>query len=379
MLVRIEVSTAILFGAGGVSKIGEEAAKLGHKAMVVTYPDIRRIGLLDKVLKELKEKKVDAVVFERVEPNPRVSTVNEGAAIARKEKIDLVIGLGGGSAMDSAKAIALGSSGTVSVWNYMDNPAEAKGVIPPIIQIPTMAGTGSELNTSAVLTQWETHIKRPLGGIPGLQAKVAIIDPEITLSVPFHQTKAGSFDIFCHVVEPYLTDDAPRPLTDGIRETCMKMVVQYLPRVIAHLDDIEARTELSWASTIAMSKLSRLGSGGGTLTCHDLEHALSGYYDITHGDGLAALLPAWMKSFDKVREDRFKSLGKNVFGKNDGIKATEEFLDSIGMRLRLGQLGCKLEDAQAIAELTIKSSPMLKTHPTPLDINAIAKIYRDSF
>ena len=166
----------------------------------------------------------------------------------------------------------------------MDNPAEAKGVIPPIIQIPTMAGTGSELNTSAVLTQWETHIKRPLGGIPGLQAKVAIIDPEITLSVPFHQTKAGSFDIFCHVVEPYLTDDAPRPLTDGIRETCMKMVVQYLPRVIAHLDDIEARTELSWASAIAMSKLSRLGSGGGTLTCHDLEHALSGYYDITHGD-----------------------------------------------------------------------------------------------
>ena len=107
MLVRIEVSTAIFFGAGSVSKIGEEAAKLGHKAMVVTYPDIRRIGLLDKVLKALKEKKVDAVVFERVEPNPRVSTVNEGAAIARKEKIDLVIGLGGGSAMDSAKAIAL--------------------------------------------------------------------------------------------------------------------------------------------------------------------------------------------------------------------------------------------------------------------------------
>ena len=379
MLMRFEVTTAILFGAGGVSKVGEEAAKLGHKAMVVTYPDIRRIGLLDKVLRNLKENKVDVIVFEKVEPNPRVSTINEGAAIARKEKIDLVIGLGGGSAMDSAKAIALASSGTVSVWNYMDNPAEAKGVIPPIIQIPTLSGTGSEINTAAVLTQWETHIKKPLGGIPGLQAKVAIIDPEITLSVPLHQTKAGSFDIFSHLVEPYLTDDAPKPLTDGIRETCMKMVVQYLPRVIAHLDDIEARSELSWASTIAMSKLSRLGSGGGSLTCHDIEHALSGYYDITHGDGLAALMLAWMKSFKSVRQDRFKSLGKNVFGKKDGIKATEEFLESIGMRLRLRQLGCKLEDAQAIAELTIKSSPMLKTHPTLLDANAIAKIYHDSF
>ena len=379
MLSKFELTTTILFGSGSVSKVGEEAAKLGHKAMVVTYPDIRRIGLLDKVLKDLKEKNIDVIVFEKVEPNPRVSTVDEGAAIARKEKIDLIIGLGGGSAMDAAKAIAVGSSGSVTVWNYMLNPAEAKGKIPPIIQIPTMAGTGSEINTSAVLTQWETHIKRPLGGIPGLQAKVAIIDPEITLTVPLHQTKAGSFDIFSHVVEPYLTDDTPKPLTDGIRETCMKMVVQNLPRVIAHLDDVEARAELSWASTIAMSKLSRLGSGGGALTCHDLEHALSGYYDITHGDGLAALLPAWMKSFYNVRADRFKSLAKNVFGKEDGIKATEEFLESVGMRLRLGKLGCKLEDAQAIAELTIKSSPMLKNHPTLLDAKAITKIYRDSF
>ena len=127
MLMRFEVTTAILFGAGGVSKVGEEAAKLGHKAMVVTYPDIRRIGLLDKVLKDLKEKKVDVIVFEKVEPNPRVSTVNEGAAIARKEKIDLVIGLGGGSAMDSAKAIALASSGTVqfgTTWITRLRPKE---------------------------------------------------------------------------------------------------------------------------------------------------------------------------------------------------------------------------------------------------------------
>ena len=159
----------------------------------------------------------------------------------------------------------------------------------------------------------------------------------------------------------------------------MKIVVKYLPRAIAHLDDLEARTELSWASTIATSKICRMGGGNGSPTCHGIEHALSGYYDITHGDGLAALFPAWMRSFKKVREDRFKSLGKNVFGKEDGLKATEEFLESVGMRLRLGNMGCKLEHAQAIAELAIKSSPMLKNHPTPLDINAIVKIYRDSF
>ena len=143
-----------------------------------------------------------------------------------------------------------------------------------------MARTGSEINNSAVITHWETHVKMPIGGIPLLLARVAIIDPEITLSVPLHQTKAGGVDIFFHMLEPYLVDDIPSPLTDGIRETCMKMVVQYLPRVIAHLDDLEARTQLSWASTIAMSKFAQLGSRGGPLTCHGIEHALSGYYEL---------------------------------------------------------------------------------------------------
>jgi alcohol dehydrogenase YqhD (iron-dependent ADH family) len=378
MLSKFEFTTAILFGAGVINKVGEEAAKLGDKVMVVTYPDIRRIGLLDKVLKNLKESKLDVVVFEKVEPNPRTTTLEEGAAIARMEKIDLVIGLGGGSVMDSAKGIALASSGIASIWDYMINQAEVKGVVPPIIQVPTMAGSGAEMTSGAVLTNWEMHVKKPVGH-PRLQAKVAIIDPEITLSVPLHQTKAGGVDILFHVLEPYLTDAAPTMLTDGIRETCMKMVVKYLPRAIAHLDDLEARTQLSWASTIATSQIGLLGGGGGSPTCHGIEHALSGYYDLTHGDGLAALFPAWMKSFNKVREDRFKSLGKNVFGKEDGLNAIEEFLERVGMKLRLGKLGCKLQHAQVIAELTIKSSPMLNDHPTPLDTNAIVKIFQDSF
>ena len=378
MISRFELPTAILFGAGAIGKVGEEAARLGHKAMIVTYPDIRRIGLLDKVITNLKESKIDTVVFEKVEPNPRSTTVDEGAAIARKEKIDLVIGLGGGSAMDAAKGVAVACSGSAPIWDYMLKRAEVKGVVPPIIQIPTMAGTGSEINFSAVITNWETHIKAGLRESRSL-AKVAIIDPEITLSVPLHQTKAGGADILFHVAEPYLTDGAPTMLTDGIRETCMKIVVKYLPRAIAHLDDIEARTQLCWASTIAMSQFARLGGGAGDLTCHGIEHAVSGYYDVTHGDGLAAIFPAWMRSFYQVRQDRFKSFGKNVFGKEDGIKAMEEFLESIGMKLRLRNLGCKLEDAQAIAELAIKSSPYLAAHPIPLDANAIAKIYRDSF
>lgn len=379
MIFKLDLPIVIVFGPGGISKIGEEAAKLGKKALIVTYPDIRRIGLLDKVINNLKEKGVQSVVFEKVEPNPRTTTVDEGAATGRKEGTDLIIGLGGGSVMDAAKGIALSMSGTASIWDYMTKKAEIKSKNPPIIQIPTMAGTGSEINGGAVITNWELHIKGTIGH-GSLMAKVAIIDPEITLTVPLHQTKAGAIDTFAHLVENYLSDGTPTPLTDGIRETCMKMVVKYMPRVMAKLDDLEARTELSWASTIAMSQLARLGSGGGSMTCHGIEHAVSGLYDVTHGDGLAALLPAWMRSFQQARAGRFKSLAKNVFSKDgDGIKATEEFFKSVSMNIKLRDLGCKLEDADKVADLAVKSSPWLSTHPTPLDAKAIAKIYREAF
>ena len=370
MLFTFELNTKILFGVGSIIELGKEAKKLGRKALIVTYPDIRRVGLLDKVLYGLKEKGLDVVTFEKVQPNPRATTVDEGTKFARKEKIDLVIGLGGGSVMDTAKGIAAAYNGVASIWNYVERKAQIIEPVPPIIQVPTIAGTGSEINEGAVITNWETHTKSGFGN-PLIQAKVAIIDPELTLTVPLNQIKAGGVDIFSHVVEHYVTDDTPSSLTDGISETCLKIVVEYLPRAIAHPDDIKARTELSWASTVAMSAFSRLGGGGGSMACHPIEHALSGYYDITHGEGLAALLPVWMRYFHKVNYARFETLGKNVFKKEDGLKATEDFLDSIGMRLRLGALGCKLEDTQTIVDLVLKTSP--------LDANTVTGIYRDSF
>ncbi len=374
-MFKFQLTTAILFGPGSVDSLGQEAAKLGHKVLVVTYPDIRRIGLLDKVIKDLKNNNLKVAIFDEVQCNPRTTTVDEGAEFARKEEPDLLIGLGGGSVMDTTKGIALASAGTVPIWDYITKSVVTQGQIVPIIQVPTIAGTGSEMNGSAVLTHWESHIKTSLGGIPALQARVAIVDPVLTLTVPMKQIKAGGVDILSHLIEYYLTDDTPHPLTDGISEAGMKMIVEYLPHAIAHPNDLKTRTEISWVSTVAMSKISRLGGGGGSMTCHAIEHALSGYYDITHGDGLAALLPAWMKHYYKINNHRFNSLGKNVFGKKDGLKATEQFLNGIGMGLRLGDLGCKLEDVQSIVDLVFKSSPA----NTPLDANTIAEIYQNSF
>jgi hypothetical protein len=241
-----------------------------------------------------------------------------------------------------------------------------------------MAGTGSELNPGAVITNWETHEKRGVAH-PDLFAKVAIIDPEVTITVPKNQTAAGGVDIFCHIAETYITDRGGSPLTDGIRETIMRVVVRFLPQALARLDDIEARTQLSWASTMAMSQFANLGGGQGRHTCHGIAHALSGYYDVTHGAGLAALLLAWMKYTLPVREERFALLGRNVFGKEDGIVATEEWLEEVGMRLRLRELGCELDRAEEIAELAVRTGPSLRRHPRPLDAAAITQIYKESY
>ena len=384
MISTFHLPTKIIFGTGSVTKLGEEASQLGRKALVVSYPDIRKIGLLDRVIEAMRGTGVNILVFDKVEPNPRSSTVDEGAKIAREEQADLIIGLGGGSAMDTAKGIALASTGTQSIWYYVEARAQTGRVpspmspVPLLIQVPTMAGTGSELNPGAVITNWETHEKRGVAH-PDLLAKVAIIDPEVTLTVPKNQTAAGGVDIFCHIAETYITDRGASPLTDGIRETIMKVVVRFLPQALARLDDIEARTQLSWASTMAMSQFANLGGGRGRHTCHGIEHALSGYYDVTHGAGLAALLPAWMKYTLPVRKERFALLGRNVFGKEDGIVATEEWLEEVGMRLRLRDLGCEFDRAEEIAELAVRTGPSLPRHPRPLDAAAITQIYKESY
>jgi alcohol dehydrogenase len=367
----------ILFGPGSISQLGYEARALGRRAMIVTYPDIRKLGFLDIILEDLKNNSLETVVFEDLEPNPRSSTVDRAARIARERKVDLVIGLGGGSAMDAAKGVALVSSGEAPIWDYVTDRVHASGPVPALIQVPTLAGTGSELNQIAVFTDWDSHEKRFIVN-PSLWAKVSIVDPCLTVTVPKKLTAAGGVDALAHIMECYLMPEKPLPMNDAIREAVMKVTVQFLPTVLAHPDNIDARTQLSWASTIASSELSRLGGSAGSMTCHGIEHAISGYYDINHGEGLAALLPAWMKQILPARRERVELLGRNVFGNADGIAAFEEWLDGIGMKLRLRDLGCDLERADEIANIALRVWDF-QLHPTAMDARSIAQIYRDAY
>jgi len=303
MVTTLYLPTKIIFGSGCVAKLGAEVRGLGKRAVLVTGShSARQTGLLDKVTRDLENNGLEVCIFDKVVSNPRASTVDEGARLVRQKGVDLIIGLGGGSA------------------------------ILPLVLVPTVAASGSEADNAAVITNWETHEKRVLFS-PAFFSKVSIVDPGLTLTAPGKLTAQGGVDIFCHVGECYITTERASPLTDGILETVIKLVVETLPRALSKLDDIDFRTKLSWASTIACSPVRYLGGGAGYLTLHGIELPLSGYYDIAHGDGLAALLPAWMRYTFPVRQERFNSLGRNVFGETDGIAAVEGWLDKVGMKL----------------------------------------------
>ena len=377
MTTTFYIPTKIIFGAGSFGQLGKEAAGIGKKALLVTgKSSMRRSGLLNRAIADLQKHGVAVTVFDKVEPNPRSSTVDEGASIARQKKLNVVIALGGGSAMDAAKGIVVAAIGGKPVWHYIETREKVLGDSPKLITVPTVAASGSESNCGAVITNWETHDKCVLRDHCAYPV-VSIVDPELTLTLPAKPTAQGGVDIFCHLVEPYITAGNPQPLTDGIVETSMKLVVDYLLRALAKLDDLEARSQLSWASTIACSDFASLGGGDGSMTMHGIEHPLSGFYDMAHGDGLAALLPAWLHSLADIRQDRLDKLACNVFGEKDGLVAVEKWLKQVSMNLRLRDLGVEKAKLPELAVNALKTAPWLSAHPKKLDVAAIAAIYAE--
>jgi alcohol dehydrogenase YqhD (iron-dependent ADH family) len=382
MAITFYLPTKLIFGSGSVAQLGAEAKKLGKRAMLVTgLQSARKTGLLAKVTRDLEDNGLEVVVFDKVMPNPRASVVDEGADIVRRKDANLIIGLGGGSAMDAAKAIRLASAGDRPIWDYYIGAADTKAVeqVRPLVLVPTIAATGSEFDAFSVITNWENHEKRAVR-TPHYFPNVSIVDPELTVTLPLKLTAAGGVDIFLHVAENYITTSGPSLLTDGIMEGIMRVVVQTLPQALAKLDDVEARTKLSWASTVACSDVITLGGSIGYRTLHLIEHALSGQYDVVHGEGLAALLPAWMRYTLPVRKERFSSLGRNVFSEEDGVAAVEKWLDKVGMRLNLRTLGAVPEDFEDIADNALRTSRgLLGKHPNPLDASVIVQLLKDSY
>lgn len=384
----LHMPTKIIFGKGEIQKCGQIISEYGKKALIVTgRSSTKKTGVLDKVVSSLKQAGVDSVVFNRIEPNPRAETVDEGGRIAGEHGCDVIVGLGGGSAMDAAKAIATVAVSGLPIHQYIRGNFTGKWrelqpiqIALPIVTIPTLAATGSEADSGAVITNWETKEKSGIHG-PALFPKAAILDPELTYTVPVNYTADGAVDIFTHLYEGYMTGDEHANVQDELTEGLMRNVVRFAKIAIIKPDDYEARSHLLWTSTLALIGFTNSGRGG-SFPVHAMEHTISAFYDISHGRGLAILTPAYFRFvIQSDRPHRLARLGRRVFdiAIEDDTQAAEatvtavvNWFKEIGTYDTLKNVGVKKEDLKMMADETIRvnglgENTIAGTHPLTSD------------
>jgi alcohol dehydrogenase len=352
MKFEFQNPTHLIFGAGTLARLGEIARKHGKRALLVTGGgSVKRSGAFDRATSSLKAAGVSVVECSGVEANPRLSTVVRGARIARDEGCDVVIGLGGGSTMDAAKVMAAAVCYEGDPWEMMVHSKE-KQRIPtralPIVTVPTLAATGSEMNCGAVITNEETTEKSFLKA-ECLYPRTALVDPELTLSVPPDQTAFGVCDLITHVTESYFNGVDGTPLQDRFAEGVILTAMEWGPKAVADRSNLEARTQVQWASVVALNGWVQVGVAS-PYPVHAIEHVLSAHHDIAHAAGLAVINPAWMRFAAQARPARFAQFAQRVFGVPakpaddlgcalEGVDRFGEFLRTIGCPMRLSQLG----------------------------------------
>ena len=352
----------IIFGAGEIKRSGALAARLGKRAIVVIgQGSVKRHGYYDIAINSLRESNVDFLTFEGVEPNPRSTTIDRAGVIAKKEKVDFLIGLGGGSVMDATKAIAVRALADYPVWDFVrgENGGRPRPIIHalPTMMIPTIAATSSETDSGGVITNWERHEKCAIFS-PHLSPKITIIDPGLTVTVGKDTTADGAVDIISHVLEGYLSGDPNAPIQDRFSEGIIRTVMEFAPKAIDKPDDLGARSNLSWCASIALSGIVNSGRGG-NYPIHLLEHSISAHYDISHGAGLALLIPPMMRFTGKAVPQRLESLGRNLFFRTkinaEGtIILFEKWLESIAKKITFGEIGIDNAKFEAMADDIIR-------------------------
>ena len=343
--------THLIFGAGVLSRLGEAVRQHGQKALLVTGGgSVKRSGVFDRAVSSLKTAGVSVVECAGVEPNPRITSVRRGDQIAREENCDVIIALGGGSTMDAAKVMAAAVCYDGDPWDLMAHqenaPVPNKAL--PIVTVPTLAATGSEMNSGAVISDEESSLKSFVMA-DCLYPRVALVDPELTLTVPKDQTAYGVCDLMTHVTESYFNGIDGTPVQDRFAEGVILTAMEWGPRAVADGGDLEARVQVQWASVVALNGWVQAGTDFAP-PVHMIEHTLSAHHDVTHGAGLAVVNPAWMRFAAKTRPERFAQFSRRIFGlsatdKDDlnlamaGIDRFEGFLRSIGCPTRLSELG----------------------------------------
>ncbi|WP_339180543.1 iron-containing alcohol dehydrogenase [Oceanobacillus sp. FSL W7-1293] len=359
--------TKLIFGKGQIEKLAGEVQPYGSRILIVYGGgSIKRNGIYDRVLEELK--KINAEVFELsgVEPNPRISTVRKGVRICREQRIDFILAIGGGSTIDCSKAIAVGAVTDADMWDVVTKKEKPAGAL-PFGTILTLAATGSEMNSGSVITNWETNEKHGWGS-PYTYPKFSILDPVHTFSVPRDQTIYGLVDMMSHVLEHYFHHEENTPIQDRWCEGILLTLIDVGPKLLADPENYAYRSTAMLGGTLALNNMLNLGYRGDWAT-HNLEHAVSAVHDIPHGGGLAILFPNWMRHvLDENNVHRFKQLAVRVFdvdtiGKSDKVVALEgidklrEFWNELGAPSSLTDYDIDESTLEEMAEKTVVANP----------------------
>ena len=340
------------FGPGILKDVGTHAKTLGKRICLVSYKELGHLEpLCKKVIDLLKKEGCAVFTFYEAEPNPDISTIAAGAEFCRERNIDLIIGLGGGSAMDAAKAIAAAVFYEGDLWNMVYSRHDHVDAVPPsealpTLMIPTLPATGSEMNQCSVVSN-RTLKEKSYIWAECLYPKSAIIDPELTLTLPAYQTACAAADSISHVLEIYINGEEHSPLQHSFQEGVMRTVISNIKIVLDNPMDIDARSNLQWAATCAINGWASPGDAWTPI--HQVAHNLTSLYGVAHGASLSALMPAWMKSFNSRRPKRYFDFAVNVMGINPdglaeadviskGITLFEGFLREIGVPVGLSDL-----------------------------------------
>lgn len=380
--------TKVVFGKDTETEAGRLIKEAGCKKVLIHYGSgsVKRTGLLERVIKSLEENGISYITLGGVVPNPRLSKVREGIELCKKEGVDFILAVGGGSVIDSSKAIGYGVTNEGDVWDFYDRKRTAQACL-PIGTILTIAAAGSEMSDSSVITNEDGLIKRGYSSNYS-RCKFAIMNPELTYTLPPYQTQSGCVDILMHTMERYLNRSTNMEMTDGISEALMRTVMKNSKILKNEPRNYDARAEVMWAGSLSHNGLTGCGTDGGDWASHQIEHELGGMFDVAHGAGLAAIWGSWARYVYKERPERFARFAENVlFIPHDddeekmalaGIEAMENYYRSIDMPTSIKELGIELTEEQVL-ELADKCSFHTKRtigKVKELNREQIAEIYR---
>jgi len=377
--------TKIIFGSGVERSVGEEMKKYGSKVLLHRYGEDyeTKSGLLERVIKSLKDAGLEISELMGVKPNPRLSLVQEGIKLVRDKGIDCILALGGGSVIDSSKAIAFGVPYEGDVWDFFSGKSVVEETL-PVGVILTIPAAGSESSGSAVITNEEGWYKRSIDGVDLIRPKFTMMNPELTFTLPPYQTASGGCDIMSHVMERYFSVTSHVDLTDKLCEGILKTVIINLPIVLKEPENYNARAEIMWAGSIAHNDL--VGTGRvPAWACHKIEHELGGIYDVAHGAGLTAITPSWMRYVYKERLNMFIKAAVRVWNVEydfdepertalEGINRLVKFYKDVGMPVTLRELGIQDDRFEELASKCVEGGPVGWFRP--LDKEDIIKVLK---